>query len=340
MGEGTDEHGLIEAIAAALEPRGERVRRWIGDDAAVVRARPFAVVSVDTMVEGVHFRLDRSSPEEVGHRALAGALSDLAAMGAAPGEAYVSLAAGGRLGAEGALELMRGAERLAAATGTTIAGGDVVASPTPIVSVTVVGWADDEAELVGRDGARAGDLVGVTGELGGAAAGLAVLEGRADGGPHAAALLARHRRPIPRLAWGRALGRLGAHALIDLSDGLAGDAAQVGRRSGVVLEIDLATLPLAAGVAEVAARLGRDPAALAAAGGEDYELCVCVAAADRLRAERAVPALTWVGHVAAAGADRPAGACLTGPSGTLAAVGFEHRLGPPTRAGDARPGGR
>jgi thiamine-monophosphate kinase len=298
--------------------------RWIGDDAAVVRAGGFAVVSVDTMVAGVHFRLSWSSPRQVGHRALATALSDLAAMGARAGEAYFSLAIGGELDAAGALELMRGAEALAARTGTTIAGGDVVGSPTPTVSVTVVGWADTEEELVGRDGARPGDLIGVTGELGGAAAGLAVLEGRAPRGPEAGALIARHRCPEPRLEWGRGLGGIGAHALIDLSDGLAGDAGQIGRASGVLLEIDLDALPVAAGVAGVARALGEDPGVLAATGGEDYELCVCVAAGDRAAAEAVVPELSWVGRVLPG---PPYGARLGGAAGPLGRGGYEHRLG-------------
>jgi thiamine-monophosphate kinase len=317
------ERALIDAIAGLLHQRGRRTVRWIGDDAAVVRSRPLTVVSVDTMVEGVHFRLARSSPADVGHRVLAAALSDLAAMGAAPGEAYFSLAVGRPLDAGGALELMAGAERLAGRTETTIAGGDVVASPTPVVSVTVVGWADDAAELVGRDGALAGDLVGLTGPLGGSAAGLAVLDGRAAAAGHADALVARHTLPWPRLRDGRTLGRLGAHAMIDLSDGLAGDAALVGQASGVLLEIDLAGLPLDDGVAQVAGELGVDPAEFAATGGEDYELCFCVAPADRARVEAALPGVRWIGTVTPG---PPHGAILRGPDGPLDRPGYVHRL--------------
>ncbi|MGH2902232.1 MAG: thiamine-phosphate kinase [Solirubrobacteraceae bacterium] len=248
--------------------------RGVGDDAAVVRAGgELCVTSVDAVVEDVHFRLsgaDSCSPAEVGWRALAGALSDLAAMGARAGEAYIALGVSSAIGEQQALELVHGALEAAATTGTVLAGGDVVAAPILTVCVTVVGWADSIDELVGRDGARVGDLVGVTGRLGG-----------------------RPRRPIPRLREGRALAQAGARAMIDLSDGLAGDARQIGEASAAGLEIELARLPLDEG------SRGYE---WAASAGEDYELCFTAPASARARVEAALRAAggaqaTWIGRV-------------------------------------------
>ena len=195
----------------------------------------------------------------------------------------------------------------------TIAGGDVVRSPAAFVTVTVVGWAADERAVVGRDGALIGDLVGVTGRLGGAAAGVELLAGRAPHGAHDAELIARHARPLPRLAEGRAFAAAGVHAMIDLSDGLASDAAIIGERSGVVLEIDLDALPLQAGV---------DDPKLAVTGGEDFELCVCVAAEQRERVQAAVAGLSWIGRVV-----EGRGARFIDAGGERALAGYEHSLG-------------
>lgn len=297
--------------------------RWVGDDAAVVRSRPYCVTSVDTMVEGVHFRLGEGwlAPREAGHRALAAALSDLAAMGANAGEAYIALGLPEGLSEHDALDLVRGAEILAGETRTTIAGGDVVRSPALFVSVTVIGWADSEEQLVGRDGGRVGDLVGVTGTLGGAGAGLALLEGHADRDfEEAPALIGRYAAPRPRVRAGTALSGAGAHAMIDLSDGLATDIAHVARRSGVRIEIELDALPLQAGVDRVARSLGVHSADFAASAGEDFELCVCFAPEQRVAAELAAP-ITWVGRVA----EGEPGAVFRDRRGTRPLAGFEHR---------------
>jgi thiamine-monophosphate kinase len=277
--------------------------RGIGDDAAVVKALKLCVTTVDTIVEGVHFSLqDDTSFNEIGWRALAGALSDIAAMGAQTGEAYVALGIPSHVGERQALELMLGAEELAEQTGTTIAGGDVVAAPALFASVTIVGWAERDQKLIGRDAARPGDLVGVTGVLG-----------------------CRPRRPLPKLREARAIAPAGVHAMIDLSDGIATDAMHIARASGVGIKIDLDKLPTDERTEATAREMGVPAWQAAAVAGEDYELCVCVPPRRLERVEQACQRagiqIAWVGRVR----DGEPGLALRYQGQRQKLSGYEHR---------------
>jgi len=313
------EFELLARIRERLPEPGSRLRVGSGDDAAVTVPGAATATSVDALVEGVHFRRRSSSLEQIGSKALAVALSDLAAMGAEPGEAYVVLGIPADLDEDGCLELLGGIEKVAAETGASLAGGDLTRSPSLTLAVTVVGHAERPEDFVTRAGARPGDALVVTGELGGASAGLLLLEQEAKSG---AALVARQLEPRPRLQAGRSLAEAGATAMIDLSDGLGGDARHLAEASGVSLQIDAAALPLATGLAEVARAAGRDPLELAVSGGEDYELLAAIPADKLAAATAAVVEHGGITQIGAVGAGK--GVEIRLPGGELlAAKGFD-----------------
>jgi len=267
---------LRERIEAAGTGRGDHIVVPSGDDAAVTDPGGATATSVDAIVDGVHFRRSTHPPAAIGAKALSVALSDLAAMGATPGEAYVQLGLPKDITENELAGIADGLGATAARSGIAVAGGDVVASPVLFLAITVVGHAPDVASFVTRAGARPGDALILVGALGGAAAGLALLEQpglrKAVGGEKADGLIERQTKPRALVEAGCALAASGASAMIDVSDGLGADAGHVARASGVRLEIDLPVETICAGVEAVAEAMGRDPLALAVNGGEDYAL--------------------------------------------------------------------
>jgi thiamine-monophosphate kinase len=239
------EFGLIDRVLLALTETGvapdpsNGVLVGPGDDAAVVAAPDGrVVVSTDVLVEGRHFRRDWSSAHDVGVRAAAANMADIAAMGAHPTGLTVGLAAPVDLPVAWVLELARGLAAEAAAAGAVVVGGDMVRSDTLVVSVTALGRLDGRPPVL-RSGARPGDVLVVAGRLGWAAAGLRLLaDGTGDEGP----LVDAHRRPLPPYGWGPRLAALGATAMLDVSDGLLQDAGHLAAASGVRLDLRLSAL--------------------------------------------------------------------------------------------------
>ena len=235
------------------------------------------VVTTDVLVEGVDFSAALSEPEDWGWKAVVANLSDLAAMAAEARWLVLALTVPEATPVATLERVYAGVGQACRAFGVALVGGDVSAGPALSLAVTALGEAE---RAVPRSGARPGDRLAVSGPLGAAAAGLAMLS---SVDPAAADLLARfpglaaaHRRPVPALAMGLALARAGATAMIDVSDGLAGDALHLAEASGTGLEIHDSAVPLAPGVAEAAALLGHDPLALALGGGEDFVLAAAL----------------------------------------------------------------
>jgi thiamine-monophosphate kinase len=286
----------FDRIRGIIEMLGSRAA-GLGDDCALFPSGDgFFALSTDVSVEGVHFRRDWISLEEIGWRAAAAALSDLAAEGAEPLGLLSAVTIPDGAGEADLLKVMQGLGAATDSVGATVSGGDLSSGPAWSIAVTVIG---KTSQPVTRGGARPNDGLWVTGALGGSRA---ALEAWRRGGEPQAEPRRRYAHPEPRITAGQWLAQHGARAMLDLSDGLGGDAAHLAAASGVAVEIDLALLPVAHDVSLEAGRLGQLPERFAAEAGEDFELLVALPpdfdAADEFARASEIP-LTRIGTITA-----------------------------------------
>ncbi len=300
MGEtlaGTGEFGFIDAVTSTLK-QGDDVLVGPGDDAAVVAVPDGRmVVTVDLMVEGRHFRRDWSEPYDVGRKAAAQNLADIAAMGARPTSIVVGLGAPADLPVEWGMELSRGLVDETEPYGVSIVGGDTVQSDKIVVSVTALGTLEGRKPVL-RSGARPGDEVAVVGRLGWAEAGYAVL---ARGFRSPRAVVDAHRRPEPPYDEGPRAAIAGASAMCDVSDGLLADLGHIAAASGVTIDVRSRALVVDEPLQAVAAATGKEPLSFVLTGGDDNALVATFEPADVPDGWRVI------GAVAEGNDDRPAG---------------------------------
>lgn len=341
MGEGrrvadVGEFGLIQLLVEALPSQVRQapgLEMGIGDDAAIWQPTNGAaiVITTDSLVETIHFRLDWTDWESLGHKALAVNVSDLAAMGADPKLAVVTLGLRGDERVADLQALYRGMGDVARRFGMTIAGGDIVRSPLGLaLHVTALGELGGPRRLT-RAGARPGDLIGVSGTLGASAAGMHLLQLGPDDPRRRAATAAllrqAHLRPEPRVTLGHLLRDLGATAAMDLSDGLMGDLPKILAASGVSAEVDERRIPVAAAVR---ALFPEDWLKFALRGGEDYELLFTAPPALWPELEAAVIAaggtVQEIGRITALDAAQPTITVtdLSGERQSIAPGAFDH----------------
>jgi len=326
------ERALIERLRRRVGRHPAWIALGIGDDAALIEPGrgEVAVLTTDSLIEDVHFRRRWSPAAAIGRRALAVNLSDLAAMGATPRACLLSLGLPVDLGVAEFDALVDGLVELADAAGAPLVGGNIARSPGPlVVDVTVQGSVRRRRALV-RSGARPGDELYVTGALGGARAGLRLLErglDRAEASEAERRCLDRYERPEPRLRTGRSVSRQGAaSAAIDLSDGLADGVRQMAEASRLGAAVDAAAVPIDPSVTEVAAAIDATPFELALAGGDDYELLFAVPPRKRRTFLAAVKragetSATRIGRLTA---DRALAIEDAGASRPLGDAGFAH----------------
>ena len=266
------EFGLIEMIRRRYQTDNRTVLTSIGDDAAVFsvgRGRA-GLLTIDTLVEGVHFDFSYTSYADLGHKALAANLSDVSAMGGKPILAVVSLTLPRGISRQSVGSIYAGIRKLAARYQVALCGGDTVAGEGLSVTIAVYGEAD-RGNVGLRSGVRPGDAVLVTGSLGASQAGLDLLKSKIKN--RKTELTRKHLRPEPRIAEAQLLAScFKLHGMIDISDGLASELHHLARESRVGLEIDQGALPIAPEALEAAGRLSKDPLEYCLYGGEEYEL--------------------------------------------------------------------
>jgi thiamine-monophosphate kinase len=325
-----DELALINRLTARLpQVRGD-VEVGIGDDAAVV-AWPEGerlVATCDALVEDVHFTSHTMAPEDVGYKSVAVSVSDVAAMGGEPRYVLLSLAIPPHWDADKLTVLYDGVAEACRAFGCDVIGGNVSRTTGPFVlTSTVLGTVPPGSALC-RSGAKPGDVVFVTGWMGGSGAGLRCLLEPDARVPEdeAAQLIYCHRRPQPQVAAGRILREAGASACDDVSDGLATELNEIAMASGVRLRVELGRLPILPAVRNFARRRGEDPLVYALYGGEDYQLVGCASSLAFARAAAACEGigvrLTPIGRVEAG-----EGVIGEHPDGRLELIerkGFDH----------------
>ena len=294
------ERALISRLLARLPRPSPSLLIGPGDDAAVVRPGRAAlqVLTTDALVEHVHFSRAWASPESIGHKALAVNLSDLAAMGALPRWALLSLVLPPDTPLSFVDGLVDGLAALASQHGVTVAGGNVTRSPGPVVIDVTAGGEVAQRKFITRAGAHPGDELWLSGSIGGAHAALAMLSADEVPGP---ALAERLHRPTPRVRLGAAIAaHRAARGLIDLSDGLGAAVTQLAEASGCGARIDADAIPVMAEAREWWNAKGVDPVQVSLAGGEDYELLLAVPARwggrlRHLRRQVTDPPLTRIG---------------------------------------------
>ncbi|WP_431933151.1 thiamine-phosphate kinase [Nonomuraea jabiensis] len=265
------EFGVINRITGRL-PQGAAVMLGPGDDAAVVGAPDGrVVVSTDLLIEGRHFRRDWSSGYDVGRKAAAQNLADVAAMGAVPTSLVVGLGVPADLPLEWLDGLTDGFRDECAVVGASVAGGDITRCDLVVIGVTALGDLGGRAPVT-RSGARPGQVVAVAGRLGYAAAGWALLEAGVPENPALEEVVLAHRRPGPPYAMGPGAAELGASAMLDVSDGLLQDLGHVAEASGVRIELDPRAFAVGEPVSVAAKELGVDPLEWVLTGGEDHAL--------------------------------------------------------------------